>query len=1042
MVDVGTRFRVTSYFHPSPDTPNLFEDTVTIENLTDSATDLRYRRVAFFDERPWTYNDDEYLMVNGSGSPRVVFDSDAGYGSPDPLTKPDQGSHTGDFGFEGPNDLGPLFDFALGQLDPHEVKTIKLFYGATTSSGQALGALGDAGAEAYALGQPTARNGGPDDTINTMIFGFKDGDVKDKPSIDPSPTPGDPNGYSDYISADSPTASIEAYVTAGMDDQGDPQPVGDGTVIQWRVEGPDGGILAKTESTTTNGVAVNTLNTTTKAGDTFKVFAKIIKLVQNGQTIPWDDTEVEVGEIMVVPGAVDTVDVTSDLTSLPADGKSTTTVTVKAYDAEGNPVADGTPVEWDFGGAGDLLANVGAVINKGQATAEVRSSVFSGSISVSASIEGVPGSTDIDALPLQINLGITGNVLTLGSNETQTVAAYVTDTSGKPVADGTPIAWTIQKGGFAVKDTVTHGGWAYLTITGMNGSQIPGVGIIGASIGSTSVTKTYFYVRPTGQLAVQADHPLLAGDQRFDGNISIDQADGTSRGFDFYAKTTVTISGGTPNGELQIRLPQSGQTGYGLLYAIGDDGTPASTVDVKLDGNGQGSFVIGSNGQLPTTRQVALPISILQCVGTYYGEGTAGGAYTNTWAPKATLNIALQSAQHIANAQNYIGKLGWAVAAGPGNSLDEVAADMAFSLIPVVGVYSDIRDAASELLKLWPGGEDPDWLSFGLAVAGIITEITPADFALDVAKGLAKAAKLNIIQPGGVLIKYTLNEIKTLGSRAVAAAGQGVDAVIKEIDDTFRFIQSILPPPIGGCPVTAGGVPFLTFFDQHIAQAAQDIPVFQSLNSVFQNFPQSLAGFVTKYGDDVAKQVEDVVGGLAKPLQEALANGNKLDVVAEGIAKGGWDPRQVEKFAQKFQNADAATLSKFEDYANVKGSGNLIDDLPQKDQGLLTTLTYADSQGKDNVVELSRSLGVLPNGNKIGEIDVITNIKAIEVKSNVNSNTADEIEAQVTRLVNFARAEKKTPVFAYSASVAPRKKQDKILKQLQNDFPDLIIDPF
>ena len=165
-----------------------------------------------------------------------------------------------------------------------------------------------------------------------------------------------------------------------------------------------------------------------------------------------------------------------------------------------------------------------------------------------------------------------------------------------------------------------------------------------------------------------------------------------------------------------------------------------------------------------------------------------------------TFNVAFQPKQVIGQTLDYVSKLGWAIAAGPGNSPDEIGADMAFSFIPVVGVYSDIRDSAAELLKLWPGGESPDWTAFGFAVVGILTEITPADVALDVAKGFVKAAKANIINPTGVLFKTVITEFKTLGPRVVSAAGQSASAVLKEVQDTVNFISGTGCPRCGAAP--------------------------------------------------------------------------------------------------------------------------------------------------------------------------------------------------------------------------------------------------
>jgi hypothetical protein len=53
LITPGGKLRITHDFHPTSATPNLYEVTVTLENLSGSAiSDLRYRRVMDFDVYP------------------------------------------------------------------------------------------------------------------------------------------------------------------------------------------------------------------------------------------------------------------------------------------------------------------------------------------------------------------------------------------------------------------------------------------------------------------------------------------------------------------------------------------------------------------------------------------------------------------------------------------------------------------------------------------------------------------------------------------------------------------------------------------------------------------------------------------------------------------------------------------------------------------------------------------------------------------------------------------------------------------------------
>lgn len=72
--------RVTHDYHPSPATPNLYEVTVTVQNLSGQAIDLRYRRVMDWDIAPNTFH--EYSTIQGTaGAEHVIYASNDGFAS-------------------------------------------------------------------------------------------------------------------------------------------------------------------------------------------------------------------------------------------------------------------------------------------------------------------------------------------------------------------------------------------------------------------------------------------------------------------------------------------------------------------------------------------------------------------------------------------------------------------------------------------------------------------------------------------------------------------------------------------------------------------------------------------------------------------------------------------------------------------------------------------------------------------------------------------------------------------------------------------------
>lgn len=172
-VQVGETLRVTHDYHPSI-TPNLYEATVTIENIGTSDADVRYRRAMDWDVEPTPFS--EFVtVVTVQGTERaanVLFSSDNGFAVPNPLAGPSAILFTGDAVDSGPADHGALFDFGFGLVIPGESVTFNIYYGAAGSEEEAQTALAAVRAEVFSFGQPSTVGGPTLGTPNTFIFAF------------------------------------------------------------------------------------------------------------------------------------------------------------------------------------------------------------------------------------------------------------------------------------------------------------------------------------------------------------------------------------------------------------------------------------------------------------------------------------------------------------------------------------------------------------------------------------------------------------------------------------------------------------------------------------------------------------------------------------------------------------------------------------------------------------------------------------------------------------------------------------------------------
>ena len=171
VVDIGDELRVTHDFHPSPSTPNLYEIDVTIENLgADALDDIRYRRVTDWDVEPTPFS--EYVTIQGGDARRLLFDSDHGFATANPLGERPSIQSTGDFVDSGPFDHGALLDFGFGALGAGAQKSFTIYYGAAATEAGAERALNSVGAEVYSLAQPDTEDGATLGTPNTFVVAF------------------------------------------------------------------------------------------------------------------------------------------------------------------------------------------------------------------------------------------------------------------------------------------------------------------------------------------------------------------------------------------------------------------------------------------------------------------------------------------------------------------------------------------------------------------------------------------------------------------------------------------------------------------------------------------------------------------------------------------------------------------------------------------------------------------------------------------------------------------------------------------------------
>ena len=209
VVEIGTTYRVTHTFTPAPESPNLYEILVTLENISASPVDAVYRRVMDWDVEPTAFDD---FVTIGGASDLLLESTNDGFAHPDPLRPATDLGQRGTFTDVGPDDHGALFDFGFGTVEPGEAVQFRLYYGAAPNEDVAEASIEAVGAEVWSFGQPNTPDGPTLGTPNTFIFGFAAGDYcagEELVTVAPSGVAGEPQVTVEYEPRFAAPASFE-----------------------------------------------------------------------------------------------------------------------------------------------------------------------------------------------------------------------------------------------------------------------------------------------------------------------------------------------------------------------------------------------------------------------------------------------------------------------------------------------------------------------------------------------------------------------------------------------------------------------------------------------------------------------------------------------------------------------------------------------------------------------------------------------------------------------------------------------------------------
>jgi hypothetical protein len=608
----------------------------------------------------------------------------------------------------------------------------------------------------------------------------------------------------------------------------------------------------------------------------------------------------------------------------------------------------------------------------------VQATDLAGGFTLTATADETEGTGSFDATAVTIALTASSQWAVLGSDDAIQLTARVTDATGAPVADGTPIHWFSRCGRIAGAATVQNG-VARATLTVRDGTLRAGNHVVAALVGRAVGKVTVQFTSPDGRLFATVDQALLAGDVVEDGTLPVEQLDGTSINRPFLHETVGYVFNGPANGVVRVALDPAGAA-QGVVTINGQ----AGQADIACGPDGTATFRVRSTGVFRGNGAVRL-----QLTATVVADGTGQRVdpFTadRTWG-QWTWGMAVAARDTAAYVVDTAAHVTWGAVTGEADSNAALAGDITVSALPVVGVVTDLRDIAKELCFMLPGGRDANTMVLTLAMFGVATEFfKPADYFPLALKGIAKVVKV-----GGPFAR---------AGEAIAVRAFKSGSFDEVLEYKALLSHLALPPD----------VTTLRFLDDSIIKSADDLARLNRLSTL--TAPGTIVGLLKSVGErHGAKQATRLFGNLAtlSDVQlTVLKDANRLNLVGEAVVKADWGDAMLRNYAENVRSlgGNNAAVKRFDEFADVTGSGSYLTEKEKllNDVGVQNELKVAKIKrdSGDPIRKLQKKIDI--PGVK-GEIDVVSKKCAIEVKTSPNNGNLDDWQAQVTRVVNYAKA--------------------------------------
>lgn len=392
------------------------------------------------------------------------------------------------------------------------------------------------------------------------------------------------------------TATITARVLDALNN-----PVADGTEVEFSLASTDQGALAAGGTSPIEGqITATDLTINGEAQALYRAGAKAGTVVITA-TVRAAGVSGSTAVILKVGAAARIKSLKADPVTLPAGGGRTATITAEVTDAEGNPVANGTVVNFTT-----TLGTIGksATTTNGIATTVLTPGQEIGTAIIVASVGGVSRQTQVTITAgdaMQIRLSAEPQSVPADGASTVAIVAVVMDAGGNAVKENTPVAFSTTLGTITPSDATDANGRAEATL---RASTQAGTATVTVSAGGTSASMAIeFLAGSAASLTLSAADENLPADGASTTQIQALVEDANGNPVADGTKVNFQVLSG------DARITDSAATVNGVATAILTAGTTVGTAQIQATTAGP-EGPISADTPLPVRLTPPVPGSI------------------------------------------------------------------------------------------------------------------------------------------------------------------------------------------------------------------------------------------------------------------------------------------------------------------------------------------------------------------------------------------------------------------------------------------------